>query len=39
MFSIDHEDGLMSFDEGFTKAVENLKPIIVKDSIGQMWWT
>jgi sugar phosphate isomerase/epimerase len=37
--SIEHEDGLMSVEEGFTKAVENLKPIIVKESIGQMWWT
>ncbi len=37
--SIEHEDGLMSIEEGFTKAVENLKPIIVKDSISQMWWT
>ena len=37
--SIEHEDGLMSIEEGFTKAVENLKPLIVKDSISQMWWT
>lgn len=37
--SVEHEDGLMSIEEGFTKAVENLKPIIVKDSISQMWWT
>lgn len=36
--SIEHEDGLMSIDEGFTKAVENLKPVLVKESVGQMWW-
>jgi sugar phosphate isomerase/epimerase len=36
--SIEHEDGLMSIEEGFTKAVENLKPIIVKESVGEMWW-
>jgi len=37
--SIEHEDGLMSIDEGFTKAVENLKPVLVKESVGEMWWT
>jgi sugar phosphate isomerase/epimerase len=36
--SIEHEDGLMSIDEGFTKAVETLKPVMVKESIGNMWW-
>lgn len=36
--SIEHEDGLMSVDEGFTKAVENLKPVMVKESVGEMWW-
>ncbi len=37
--SIEHEDGLMSIDEGFTKAVETLKPVMVKESVGEMWWT
>lgn len=36
--SIEHEDGLMSINEGFTKAVENLKPIMVKESVTEMWW-
>ncbi|WP_096274270.1 sugar phosphate isomerase/epimerase family protein [Paucisalibacillus globulus] len=36
--SIEHEDGLMSIDEGFTKAVQNLQPVMVKESIGDMWW-
>jgi sugar phosphate isomerase/epimerase len=36
--SIEHEDGLMSIEEGFTKAVENLKPAMVKESVPQMWW-
>ncbi|GAA0484960.1 sugar phosphate isomerase/epimerase [Salinibacillus aidingensis] len=36
--SIEHEDGLMSVDEGFTKAVETLKPVMVKESVGEMWW-
>ncbi|WP_075980185.1 sugar phosphate isomerase/epimerase family protein [Bacillus massilinigeriensis] len=37
--SIEHEDGLMSINEGFTKAVQNLNPIITKDPTGDMWWT
>ncbi|WP_042146698.1 sugar phosphate isomerase/epimerase [Paucisalibacillus sp. EB02] len=36
--SIEHEDGLMSIDEGLTKAVENLQPVMVKESVGDMWW-
>ncbi|WP_027965421.1 sugar phosphate isomerase/epimerase family protein [Halalkalibacillus halophilus] len=36
--SIEHEDGLMSIDEGFTKAVDTLKPVMVKESVGEMWW-
>ncbi|MGV3488576.1 MAG: sugar phosphate isomerase/epimerase family protein [Tuberibacillus sp.] len=37
--SIEHEDGLMSVDEGFSKAIANLKPVMVKESVGDMWWT
>ncbi|SHG51836.1 sugar phosphate isomerase/epimerase family protein [Ornithinibacillus halophilus] len=36
--SIEHEDGLMSIDEGFTKAVNTLQPVMVKESVGDMWW-
>ncbi|WP_096187894.1 sugar phosphate isomerase/epimerase family protein [Evansella halocellulosilytica] len=36
--SIEHEDGLMSIEEGFTKAVENLNPVIAKESVSNMWW-
>jgi len=36
--SIEHEDGLMSVDEGFTKAVENLQQVIIKEPLGEMWW-
>ncbi|NIK11442.1 sugar phosphate isomerase/epimerase family protein [Alkalibacillus almallahensis] len=36
--SIEHEDGLMSIDEGFAKAVDTLQPLMVKESIGEMWW-
>ncbi len=36
--SIEHEDGLMSVDEGFTKAVQNLQQILIKEPLGEMWW-
>lgn len=37
--SIEHEDGLMSVDEGLSKAISTLKPIMFRESIGNMWWT
>lgn len=36
--SIEHEDGLMSINEGFSKAVGTLQPLMVKESVGEMWW-
>ncbi|OPA80463.1 xylose isomerase [Paenibacillus selenitireducens] len=36
--SIEHEDGLMSVEEGFTKAVENLNQVLIKEPLGDMWW-
>lgn len=36
--SIEHEDGLMSVNEGFQKAAEFLKPLIIKERVGDMWW-
>lgn len=36
--SIEHEDGLMSIEEGFTKAVRNLQQILLEDSATDMWW-
>ncbi|KGE16862.1 sugar phosphate isomerase/epimerase family protein [Paenibacillus wynnii] len=36
--SIEHEDGLMSVDEGFSKAVDNLSQILIKEPSGEMWW-
>jgi sugar phosphate isomerase/epimerase len=38
VISIEHEDGLMSADEGFAKAVEFLRRVIIKDMPGGMWW-
>ena len=39
VLSIEHEDSLMSSNEGFEKAVYFLKEIILKEKPGAMWWT
>ncbi len=36
--SIEHEDSLMSQNEGLTKAVEILKEVLITESTGEMWW-
>ncbi|WP_018924524.1 sugar phosphate isomerase/epimerase family protein [Salsuginibacillus kocurii] len=36
--SIEHEDGLMSVDEGFSKAVNHLQPLLMREPMGDMWW-
>ncbi|MDC3416054.1 sugar phosphate isomerase/epimerase family protein [Aquibacillus salsiterrae] len=36
--SIEHEDSLMSVEEGFQKAVGLLKNSIIKEKVGEMWW-
>lgn len=36
--SIEHEDSLMSQNEGLSKAVEFLKEVIVFEERGEMWW-
>ncbi|MBN1917035.1 MAG: sugar phosphate isomerase/epimerase [Verrucomicrobia bacterium] len=38
VLSIEHEDCLMSIDEGFSKAVEFLQQIMFAESPGEMWW-
>jgi len=38
VISIEHEDGLMSVDEGFEKAVAFLKNIILTEKPAAMWW-
>lgn len=38
VLSIEHEDPLMSIDEGFTRAVTNLKSVMIKDKPTNMWW-
>jgi sugar phosphate isomerase/epimerase len=36
--SIEHEDGLMSIEEGFSKAVANLQQVLIREKLGDMWW-
>lgn len=36
--SIEHEDSLMSINEGLTKAIEFLKEVIIYDKKDGMWW-
>ncbi|MCL6456447.1 MAG: sugar phosphate isomerase/epimerase [Gorillibacterium sp.] len=36
--SIEHEDGLMSVEEGFSKAVQNLQQVLIREPLGEMWW-
>ncbi len=36
--SIEHEDGLMSIQEGFDKAVQFLQGILITENSGEMYW-
>ncbi|MCL2197852.1 MAG: sugar phosphate isomerase/epimerase [Defluviitaleaceae bacterium] len=36
--SIEHEDALMSVEEGLEKAIDFLKPILMYDTAAEMWW-
>ena len=36
--SIEHEDSLMSQNEGLTKAVDLLKDVLITEDSGAMWW-
>ena len=36
--SIEHEDSLMSIEEGFQKAVAFLKESIIKERLTEIWW-
>lgn len=36
--SIEHEDSLMSVNEGFTKAANFLNGLILTEKTGEMWW-
>ncbi len=39
VLSIEHEDSLMSVNEGFQKAVAFLKGVLLAEKVGGMWWT
>jgi len=36
--SIEHEDSLMSQNEGLTKAVSFLKDVLITEKVGEAWW-
>lgn len=36
--SIEHEDPLMSIEEGFKRAVKNLKQVLIEEQPANMWW-
>lgn len=38
VLSIEHEDSLMSVEEGFSKAVSFLQHAMIRERIGEMWW-
>jgi sugar phosphate isomerase/epimerase len=38
VMSIEHEDALLSIDEGLSKAVEFLKRLLFKEERAAMWW-
>jgi sugar phosphate isomerase/epimerase len=38
VLSIEHEDSLMSANEGLMKAVAMLKQVIFTEELGEMWW-
>ena len=39
VLSIEHEDSLMSPEEGLTKAAKFLQEIVIRDKAGDAWWT
>lgn len=38
VLSIEHEDSLMSIEEGLTKAVRFLQDVVLTEKPGEMWW-
>ncbi len=38
VLSIEHEDSLMSQNEGLSKAVEMLQRVLIKENPAEMWW-
>ena len=38
VLSIEHEDSLMSQNEGLSKAVQTLKNVLITEGTAEMWW-
>jgi sugar phosphate isomerase/epimerase len=38
VLSVEHEDSLMSPEEGLTKAVRFLDGLVIKDAAAAAWW-
>lgn len=38
VISIEHEDPIMSIEEGFARAAKNLKSVLISDPVSEMWW-
>ncbi|HHW49833.1 MAG TPA: sugar phosphate isomerase/epimerase [Clostridiaceae bacterium] len=38
VISVEHEDCLMTREEGLSKCIETLKRVIIKDKVKVMWW-
>lgn len=36
--SIEHEDPIMSIEEGFARAIKNLKSVLIEEEVSNMWW-
>ncbi|WP_147804398.1 sugar phosphate isomerase/epimerase family protein [Alkalicoccus halolimnae] len=36
--SIEHEDPIMSIDEGFQRAVNNVNSVLIREEPAEMWW-
>jgi sugar phosphate isomerase/epimerase len=39
VLSIEHEDALMSVDEGIEKAVALLRDVLLREPPAEMWWS
>ena len=38
VLSIEHEDSLMTVDEGLDKAITFLKEVLTHEKLSKMWW-
>ena len=38
VLSIEHEDSLMSLEEGLTKAAAFLNQLVIREKLKEMWW-